>query len=50
MHLDIYYVYVHNKINVSRKAKTTNNLGRREYHLRLAEMEERTNSASYIQV
>jgi len=30
MHIDIYHIYVHSKIDVSRKAKTTNNLGQRE--------------------
>ena len=31
MHLDIYHVQMHRKIDVCREAKTTNNLGLREY-------------------
>jgi hypothetical protein len=31
MYLDIVYIYVHSKCNVSRKAKTSYNLERREY-------------------
>jgi len=32
MHLDIVYIYVHSKCNVSKKAKTSNNLERREQY------------------
>jgi len=31
MHLDIYYIWIHNKSNVSRIAKTSYNLEWREY-------------------
>ena len=31
MHIDIHYVYVYSKNNVSRKAKTSYNLKQREY-------------------
>ena len=32
MHLDIVYIYVHSKCNVFKKAKTSNNLERREQY------------------
>jgi hypothetical protein len=31
MYVDILYIYVHSKCNVSRKVKTSYNLERREY-------------------
>ena len=40
MHLDIHYVYIHNKSNAFRKAKTSYNLERREYIIKIKLTEE----------
>jgi hypothetical protein len=40
MHLDIYLCYIHDKNNVSRKDKTTNNLECEEYHILMLSLPE----------